>query len=201
MRPAIKKILLTAAFFFLLEVGITAQKKEQPASVGISFVLIDFATPERIRASSLRQVVSNGDWAGINEMAPGFSVSYIKNLRTQTDLAATLTGAFGNDALPEIVNSSPAFLLQADATIHYRVLSNRHVVTPYLLGGVGASKLKGYYGAYMPVGGGIRVNFFNEAAFFIQAKYHVPVTTATVRAHFIYGIGIAGIVGKRNEVL
>ncbi len=201
MLPATKKYILTVAFYFLLESGIAAQKNEQPPFIGISFVLIDFTTPDRIAGSSLQQVIRNGEWAGINEMAPGFSVSYIKNLRHKMNLAATLTGAFGNAALPEMVDNNPAFLLQADATLHFRVLSDKHLMTPYLLGGVGASKLKGYYGAYMPVGGGFRVNFFNEAAFFIQAKYHVPVTTATVRAHFIYGIGIAGIIGKRNEIL
>ena len=41
-------------------------------------------------------------------------------------------------------------------------------VTPYVSAGVGASKYKGYYGAFIPLGVGFKVNLFDEAAVFIQ---------------------------------
>ena len=79
------------------------------------------------------------------------------------------------------------------------MLSDRYIFTPYLIAGVGASLYDGKFGAIMPLGGGLKVNFFDEAALFITSQYRVPVTTGTNNYHFFNSIGFAGVIGKKRE--
>jgi OmpA-OmpF porin, OOP family len=37
---------------------------------------------------------------------------------------------------------------------------------------------------------------FDEAHFFINSQYRIPVTTNTANYHFLHSIGIAGVIGK-----
>jgi len=197
-----KKYLLYGLLFLFFATGLMAQKQYlRPSSIGISFVFYDFTTPERIQTSSLKQVLKNGDWASLNEMSPGLALTYFQGLHNHFDFATNITGTFVNNAKPNYENGGNAFLLQADAEVQFKFLTDKRMFTPYLLGGVGMAKYKTYYSAYMPMGGGFKVNFFDEAAFFVQLKYNVPVTTATLNKHFIYGLGIAGIIGRKREAL
>lgn len=196
-----KNFLLTGLLFFLMAAGALAQSGQlKPSSLGISFVFYDFTTPERIRAASIKQVLKEDNWASLNEMSPGLALTYFKGVFPKTDLAATLSGSFADNALPNNTTNSNAFLLQAEAVLQFNMLADKYMFTPYLLGGIGASKYKSYYGAIMPLGGGMKVNFFDEAEIFLNAKYHLPVTAATVKGHFVYGLGIAGIIGKKKEL-
>ena len=190
----VKKLVWTFAFFFILLFTATAQQKH--TSIGISFLFYDFETPSRIRASSIRQVLKEGDWAKLSDMSPGLAITYFRPLQEKIYFVSSLTGGFVDNALPGQVITDNAFLLQADATLHLHMLPSRFIVTPYLIAGIGASKFRSYYGAFMPLGGGVRINFFDEAAFFVNARYHLPVNTATVNPHFIYGLGIAGTIGR-----
>jgi outer membrane protein OmpA-like peptidoglycan-associated protein len=78
------------------------------------------------------------------------------------------------------------------------MVPDRYFFTPYLQAGVGANKYSSYFGAYLPAGVGFKFNFFDEAALFVNAKYHVPITDETVRGHFVYSFGIAGVVGAKR---
>jgi len=51
----------------------------------------------------------------------------------------------------------------------------------------------------MPLGLGLKINFFDEAHLFLTSQYRVPVTTETASYHFQHSIGIAGILGKKKE--
>lgn len=197
-----KKSLLTGLLFLIFASGLVAQQEyTRPSSIGISFVFFDFVTPDRIRQSSLKQVLKNGDWAGLNEMSPGLAITYFRGLHNRFDFAATVGGTFVDEAKPDYENGSNIFLLQADAEVQFKFLPDKNMFTPYLLSGVGMGKYKSYYSAFMPVGAGFKVNFFDEAALFVQAKYHLPVTNATINRHLVYGLGIAGIIGRKKEVL
>jgi hypothetical protein len=165
--------------------------------MGISFLFFDYETPDRMRRSSIRQVLKNGDWAHLNEMSPGLAITYFKGLHPHIDFSSTLSGAFADNALPNEAVNENGFVLQGDATLQFNLLSNRYMVTPYLSAGVGVSKFMAYYGAFMPLGGGVKVNFFDEAAFFINGKYQLPVSAGTVRRHFVFSLGIAGIISKK----
>ena len=195
-----KKIL--AAFFFLhLFVSTKAQDDEirQPA-IGISFMLTDFQTANRIRTTSLAQVLRDKKWAKFKDMSPGLVVTYFKGIHKHIDFAGSLGGTFVDYPFPnKVSSSSDKLLLQADATLNFKMVSEKFWVQPYIIAGVSGHKWGGYYGATLPLGLGMKVNFFDEAHLFITSQYRVPVTSETSNYHFQHQIGIAGAIGKKKE--
>lgn len=172
----------------------------RPTSIGVSFFFNDYTTPARIRSGSLSTVLREDQWAKFREMYPGLALSYIKGLRNHIDFTGTLAGSFARVPLPDQVDRpDEKFLLEGDASVNFKMLSDRYILTPYLIAGIGASYYDGKVGAFMPLGGGLKVNFFDEAALFITNQYRVPVTTETSNYHFFYSIGFAGVIGKRKE--
>jgi len=69
-------------------------------------------------------------------------------------------------------------------------------LTPYASAGVGVSKYKSYWAAFIPLGVGFKLNLFDEASVFLASQYRIPVTYETANYHFMYSFGISGIIGK-----
>ena len=193
-----------ALFFFLffLSVGSFAQITQsyvRPAAFSFSFALYDFVTPQRIQESSLSTVLREKQSASFKEMGVGIGVSYFKGLRDKLDFAGTFAIASADYNLPNTTtNVSSDLMMQADASLQFKMVPDKYFLIPYLSAGIGANKYGVYYGAFIPMGVGFRLNFFDEAALFVNARYHVPVTDETVRSHFVYGFGIAGVVGSKK---
>ena len=82
--------------------------------------------------------------------------------------------------------------------MNFKLVSEKYWVQPHLIAGVGAQKYANYFGAFIPLGLGVKVNFFDEAHLFITSQYRVPVTTQNAAHHFHLSIGVAGILGKKN---
>jgi hypothetical protein len=168
----------------------------RPKALGVSFVLNDFQTAQRIRSGSLSSVLNNKQFSKLKEMSPGLAISYFKGLQSHVDFAATISGSFVNIPLEENTSSSDKFLTELDASLNLKMLPERFIFTPYLNVGVGVSSYDGKLGAFIPLGGGLKFNLFDEAAIFINSQYRVPVTTTTTSYHFYNSIGIAGTIGK-----
>ncbi len=168
----------------------------RPRALAISFVLNDFQTPERIRTASLGSVLGNDHWAKVKEMAPGIAVSYFKGLKSHVDFAATVSGSFAKVNIDKETVTSDLFLLETDASLNLKMFSDKYLFTPYINVGVGASIYNGKAGAFLPLGGGLKLNLFDEAAIFINSQYRVPVTNTTSAYHFYNSIGIASTIGK-----
>lgn len=174
----------------------------RPSQLGISFFLNDYTTASRVRSSSISSVLKNRTWAKPGEMVPGVALHYFKGLRPHIDFAGTLAISGDEDALPNApLNSSSGLLLEADASVNLKMFTDRYWFQPYLSAGIGGQRYKKYYGAFAPVGLGLKVNFFNEADLMFQAQYRVPLTTETARYRFFYSFGIAGNIGKRKEAV
>ncbi len=195
-----KKILTACLALYLITPVLTAQDDEirQPA-IGISFSLHDFETANRIRTTSLQAVLRDKQWADISEMSPGLNVHYFKGLRKHMDFAVSLGGAFLRYPFPNKNFLNDKFLLSADAQINFKMVSEKYWVQPYLIAGIGGHKYGEYWGAFMPLGLGLKVNFVDEAHLFITSQYRVPVTNETANYHFFNNIGLAGPIGKKKE--
>ena len=90
-----KKILAVLLALYLITPGSFAQDDEiRPAAIGVSFILNDFSTADRIRTGSLSKVLANKQWSKFKEMAPGIAITYFKGLRKHIDFAGTLAGSF-----------------------------------------------------------------------------------------------------------
>ena len=96
-----KKIISAFIALYLLVPAARAQDDEiRPKALGVSFFLNDFVSPERIRTTSLSQVLSDKSMAKIKEMSPGLAVTYFKGIRKHIDIAASLGAAFLRYPMP-----------------------------------------------------------------------------------------------------
>lgn len=173
--------------------------KQQPA-LSIHFFLHDFQSASNIRSSSLSSVLANKQFGKVKDMVAGLAISYSEGLSNNFDFSVTLAGSFLDYPMQDERSfASDKFLLEADASIRGKMFSDKYWFTPYLQAGVGASQYQGYYGAFIPLGAGIQFNFFDEAFLLINTQYRVPVTQST-NYHFYHSIGLAGNIGRKNEV-
>ena len=75
-------------------------------------------------------------------MAPGLALSYFKGLRKHIDFAGTLAGTFAQYTIPNHApSSSDKFLLEADVSLNFKMVSEKYWLQPYLLAGLGASNV------------------------------------------------------------
>ena len=169
----------------------------RPHEIGVSFNLFDFKTAELIRTTSLNAVIRDKKFG--DEKSPGIGLHYFKGLKKRIDFGASLNAANLNQPLPGKTDPSDRFMFQLEAAAHFKLVTDKYWVQPYLIGGFGAQKYYVYYGAYMPLGIGLNINFFNEGRLFINSTYRVPITTGTVNYHFMYAFGVTGRISKKKE--
>ena len=196
------KKLLSAIFALCLLVPASYGQKEdyrrQPA-IGISFFFNDFVTANRIRTTSLNTVLSDKTWASTKEMIPGLAFHYFKGITNHIDFAANLGGSFLRYPMPEKNFSDNSFLLEASATANLKLTTEQYWVQAYLVAGVGAHKYRSYYGAFIPLGLGFKINFYDEVYLFMNSTYRVPVTNETANYHFQHNFGVAAALRKKKE--
>jgi OmpA-OmpF porin, OOP family len=196
------KKILASLIFLLTFSGVTwSQNNEiRPAAIGVSFFFNDFTTPQRIRNSSLSSVINEDSWAKFREMSPGIALSFFQGLHKHIDFAGTIGGSFVR--MPKqgtSVFGDEKLLLEVDASFNFKMLSESFVLTPYLIAGMGASRYNKTYGAFLPLGGGFKINLYDEASIFISTQYRLPLTPETNNHHFVTSIGISGVVGKKKN--
>lgn len=195
-----KKILAALVFLCLLNSNAFTQNKIRPKALGVSFIFNDFLTAQRIRSGSLGKVLTDDQWAKFKEMSAGMAINYYQGLKRHIDFAATLSGSFVNYPFRnKPLSSNDGFLLEADASLNFKMVDESYWVTPFLSAGVGASKFKSSYGAFLPLGIGLKLNIFDEAALTIGGQYRVPVTYETTNYHFMYSFGISGVIGNDRK--
>lgn len=160
----------------------------KPASFGFGIAFFDFTTASRIRQSSLSAVINNKQAAKVEDFAPGANFTYSKGLLPKVDFAATLSFASGSVILqnsPERIRKGG--MVAADASIQLKLLTDEYAVVPYVSGGLGATVFKGFYGAMMPLGTGIRFRITNDASINLQTQYRLAITE-TAGYHFMHGL-------------
>lgn len=172
--------------------------KKDP-SIGIHFSLYDFNSAMLLRQVGLCQTFHTGSFTNIGDMQPGLALSFIDGLTNHLDYMIRYTGSFVDYPFPQSAGYGDEYLLSAlDASLHLKLLSDKHWVSPFLSAGVGAFSYKGNYGAYMPLGLGLQVNFFNEAFLFVHLQYQVGVSENAAPTLY-YSLGVAGSIGSPKK--
>jgi len=133
----------------------------------------------------------------MKQMTPGLSINYFKGLADHVDFVGSIGGSFLSYPMPGR-SFSDNFLLEASAQVNLKMTTEQYWVQPYIIAGVAAHKYRSYYGATMPLGLGLKVNFFDEAHLIISSTYRVPVTTETANYSLQHSIGIAGSLLKKK---
>ncbi|MEP7277179.1 MAG: OmpA family protein [Bacteroidota bacterium] len=167
--------------------------------LGVNFLFNDFNGGGYIKKFGLNRAIRDKQLNQFKNMAPGLAISYLRGISQHLDLSAGIGGSFldypisGKDAF-----GNDNLLLEGDVTVNAKLLTDKYWFTPYLTTGVGASKYKGYYGAFVPFGTGFQVNFYDEAFLFINAQYRFGITENTSN-HLYYSIGVAGSITNKKE--
>lgn len=172
------------------------EEEMRSTEIGVSFNLFDFKTAELIRTTSLNAVIRDKTFG--DEKSPGIGLHFFKGIKKHLDFAASLNMAYLNQPLPENQDPTDRYMFQLEAIAHAKLVSDKYWFQPYLMGGFGAQKYYVYYGAYIPLGVGFDINFFNEGRLFMNSTYRVPITTGTVNYHFMHSIGISGSISKKK---
>lgn len=166
--------------------------------MGIHFLFNDFNTATAIRESSLSSVLKDHRFGKLGDMSQGLALSFGKGISETFDFYSTLAGSFLSYPLANKPASGSDFLLlEADASIRGKMLSDRYFFVPYVQAGVGVSKYKGYWGTFLPVGVGLQLNFFDEAFLQINSQYRLGITEST-SYHFVHSIGLVGNIGGKE---
>jgi OmpA-OmpF porin, OOP family len=172
---------------------------KRPA-IGIHFFGNDFQTPPRIKATSISDVLNDKQWAKLGDHDFGFGLNYLKGLTNHFDFSTTLGVSFVDYPIKDkLSDGKDGALFEWDAMVHAKMFSDKYWVSPYLSAGIGASQWRGYYGAIVPLGVGLQVNFYDEAFLLINSQYRLGITNTTSN-HFYHSIGFAGNIGKPREV-
>ena len=170
------------------------------SEIGVSFDLYDYKTAQLIRSTSLSAVLRDKQFGKLKEMFPGIGVHYFQGVKKHIDVSGALHATF----LSQPVGNKPdngvdRFQLQIEGLALFKMVSDKYWIQPHLIAGFGGQKYGIYYGAYIPLGVGLNINFFDEGRLFINSTYRTPITTGTVNYHFMHAFGIAGRIGKKKE--
>ncbi len=171
---------------------------KQP-SFGISLFANDFKGAAYLRQNGFALATREKKLGDFNSMSPGLALNYVTGVTKHFDVAGTLGGTFLDYPIP---NHSPFgndhLLVEGDLSVRAKMFSDKYWLSPYLSAGIGASRYQGYYGAFMPLGAGLQVNFFQEAFLFINSQYRVAISENSAY-HLYHSIGLVGNVGTRKE--
>ena len=172
--------------------------KKSP-TLTVNFSAFDFKTASAIRSSSLSSVLNNKKWNKLKTMDIGFGLSYLKGITNNIDFVGSLNGAFTKYPFRDkAAPTNSALLLEGDAAVNIKLLTDNYVVVPYLTAGIGVSRYPTVWGAYTPLGAGIQVKIAKENFVFINAQYRIPVTE-NENYHFFYSVGVGGPLFDKKE--
>lgn len=179
----------------LLSSSAQVTKVNKPSSLAIHAFYSDFKTAQQIKASSLGNVLKNGNWNSFSSMQMGFGLSYFKGLKPTIDFVSTLdAGSIDYTFKDGTTNGTSRFLLDANAAFNLKFSDDSKTIVPYLSAGTGFSYYK-KLGVYVPLGLGLQVNVFNEAFITANMQYKIAASSA-VNQHFYYSVGIGLPIGK-----
>lgn len=193
-----KKLLMFFMAIALVSSSFAQNDYKKKPAIGVHFVLNDFQTASDVRSLGLANVIKSKQWHKTKRMAAGLAISYLQGWGSHVDFVGTLSGSFVDYPVPgKALRGSDDLLLEGAAMAHVKLLSDKYTLVPFLSGGLGASKYKGYYGAFLPVGLGLQFNVFDEAFVLLNSQYRVGISENTAY-HFYHSIGVAGNIGKKK---
>ena len=178
--------------------------KKQP-TLGVSFFLKDMYTANLIDKTSLSNVLNNKLWTKISDMAPGLSLNYYQGLTDHIDFQGSLAGSFTKypysffAGVPS--SNDNKFLMELSTAANIKLLTDKHVLVPYIHLGIGASMYAGnYFAAYAPTGAGLQIKLSEGTFVNALFGYNIKVSALSTN-HLNYSIGIASPLKEKKPVV
>lgn len=184
----------------LLCVNVIAQKADHKRTtwVGITIFGSDFATGEDIKNNGVSYAMRKGSFFNPRRFNYGLGISYLSGLSNHTDFVGQLNASSVNypvsSTQPLGYNS---FLVDLIGSLNVKLLNDGYWVVPSADFGVGFSRNKDHFAAFVPVGLGLRLNVTDEFFIKFNSQYRMPVTEYA-SGNLYHGITLYGVLGKKK---
>ena len=199
-KSAMKKFFLFAFALLSSILSFAQQGYKKLPSFGVHFTMDDFQTAADLKANGLSDVLKANEFYKLSRMALGLGLSYTKGISDHLDYDIMLHGTFVNYDVPNVVNidGREQLLLQAAATAHLKLLSDKHCVVPYISAGIGAQSYRKSFSAFIPLGLGLQFKIVPDIFIVLNTQYRVKVTEKAVN-HLFHSIGFNAPLVRRPE--
>jgi outer membrane protein OmpA-like peptidoglycan-associated protein len=196
MKHILTFILIFASTLLCTQAQDSTQIKKP--TIGLHFFYNDFNTAQLIKSGSLSNVLKNKLWNKPQNMEGGFGIDYIQGFNKNIDLIGTFNGSWVDYLLPgNTLYGSSNFLMDIDAGAHFKMLSDRHIFSPFLIAKAEYTKYKNISGFSLAPGAGLQVNLFKEAFVLATIEYRSALSSS-ISNELYYSIGIATNIGKKK---
>jgi OOP family OmpA-OmpF porin len=195
-----KSILLGLAVIASAASMAQSEYKKRP-SIGVHFTMTDFKSAATLRKYDAAYLINSKQFFKFKQQDPGLALSYSQGLTNNIDVQGMISGSFLKHPTSDAVHNADGndhLFLEAAATFNAKLLPDNYYVNPYLIAGVGASKYKGYYSAFIPVGLGVQIKII-EGTFIQAASQYRIKATENAEYHFFHSVGIVSAVTKKKE--
>ena len=173
------------------------RSEKKPALFGIHFSAADFTTPVTFK----NQGVTPRNFAKLKDMAHGFSLSYWKGLTPTIDFSGKLSSIFAEyAAMRNEAGNFKEFGLELEPSLNFRPIKDNNLFAPFLTTGIGAGYYTGDFGAYVPAGGCIQVNFNSMSYIMLQMQYRFTLTKDVMKDNMFYSLGFLQNFGPEKPV-
>ena len=194
-----KKILFVFLALGLFTTSFGQGEYKKRPSLGVNFFLNDFGTAATLRTAGLTTVLKSKEWNKTRKMDAGVAISYMQGLNNHLDFVGTLSGSFAKYPVPgKVIPTSSSFLLEGTAAVNLKLFTDKYCFVPFLTAGLGASKYRGYYGAFLPVGIGAQIKIVDEVYLIAGSQYRIAITE-NAAYHLYHSIGVASNLTKKKE--
>jgi OOP family OmpA-OmpF porin len=199
-----RSMLLTVAVIISLMSYAQPDYMKRP-SVGIHFSLTDFQGAATLRGNGIANLINSKQFFKLKRMDPGLAISYTTGATQHIDINAEINGSFLQYPTSDFVHNNLSstkdnLLLEAAVTANFKLLTDRYIVVPFITGGLGASKYKGYYGAFIPIGIGAQIKLAEGTFLVANSQYRISATE-NVAYHFFHSIGVIANITKKKVVV
>jgi hypothetical protein len=195
-----KRILLFVFAMAFFHAGFSQSKpaNKKGRQLGIQFTGHDFETPVDLKSKGMSFVLTDKQWSSFDRKRVGMAITYTEGLNEKFDFNARLGMSDVSYTLsnkPYASSTGSKSYFELDANLLMKLLTDDHVVSPFLSLGVGGSVWKGYYAAYIPAGVGLQFNVFDETFLIVQSQYRMPVT-GNAANNLFFSVGVSAVLDK-----
>jgi OOP family OmpA-OmpF porin len=166
---------------------------------GLHFNMQDFVAP-----LGIKNPITGKTYATFRDMDKGFSLSYWKGIHPKVDVAIKANASFRDySAKRGGLIQKTEIGIELEPTINVRPFPDAAMLNPFLTVGIGGGLYTDKFGAYVPAGLGLQVNFNSLTYMFIQAQYRWDLTKkkTAVGDNLFYSVGLAQNIGKEKPVV
>ena len=167
---------------------------------GIHINALDVFTPENFKHNNNREIITD-----FRKMDIGMSLSYWKGLTKTIDFSTR--AGFSMDDFSSAAsnrtnsNNENQFAVELEPSFNIRPYGDNHFIAPFLSVGIGGGRYSHDYGAYVPAGLGIQLNFHSSTYILIQTQYRYALTRNVLKDAIGYSVGIAQNFSKQRAVV